>query len=76
VVGAVIDETTAGGAGAAAGLQRGDVVTALDGTPITSSVDLTAQVRLHAAGDEVELVYVRDGRERTVTVTLGQYQAQ
>jgi putative serine protease PepD len=76
VVGAVIDETTAGGAGAAAGLQKGDVVTSLGGTPITSSVDLTAQVRLHAAGDEVELVYIRNGQEHAVTVTLGEYQAQ
>ncbi len=76
VVGAVIDEVTAGGAGALAGLQKGDVVTSLDGTPITSSVDLTAQVRLHAAGDEVELVFVRNGREQTVTATLGEYQAQ
>jgi len=76
VVGAVIDETTPGGAGAAAGLKKGDVVTSFGGTPITSSVDLTAQVRLHAAGDEAELVYVRDGQEHTVTVTLGEYQAQ
>jgi putative serine protease PepD len=76
VVGAVIDETSAGGAGAAAGLQKGDVVTSLGGTPITGSVDLTAQVRLHAAGDEVELVYLRNGQGHTVTVTLGQYQAQ
>jgi putative serine protease PepD len=76
VVGAVIDSLTDGGAGAAAGLQEGDVVTDLGGTPITSSVDLTAQVRLHAAGDEVELTYVRDGQEHTVTVTLGEYTAQ
>jgi putative serine protease PepD len=75
VVGAVIDDVTAGGAGAAAGLQKGDVVTSLAGTPITGSIDLTAQVRLHAAGDEVELVYIRNGQEQTVTATLGEYQA-
>ena len=76
VVGAVIDDVSAGGAGAAAGLKKGDVVTSFDGTPITGSVDLTAQVRLHAAGDEVELVYIRNGQEQTVTATLGEYQAQ
>lgn len=79
IVGAVIaeqDGVVAGGAADAAGLRAGDIVTDLDGTPITSSVDLTAQVRLHGAGDEVELTYVRDGRSTTVTVTLGEYTAQ
>ncbi|WP_395638763.1 S1C family serine protease [Pseudolysinimonas sp.] len=75
-VGAVIDEVTAGGAGAEAGLQKGDIVTELDGVQITGSVDLTAQVRLHGAGDEAELVFIRNGQEQTVTVTLGEYQAQ
>jgi len=77
IVGAVIaaeNGIVAGGAADEAGLQSGDIVTSFGGSPITGSVDLTAQVRRHAAGDEVELVYVRDGRERTVTVTLGEYQ--
>jgi putative serine protease PepD len=76
VVGAVIDSVTDGGAAAAVGLQKGDVVTDLGGIPITGSVDLTAQVRLHAAGDTVELTYQRDGEAHTVTVTLGEYTAQ
>jgi putative serine protease PepD len=76
VVGAAIQDVSPGGAAAAAGLKKGDVVTSLDGTPITGSVDLTAQVRLHAAGDEVELVLIRNGQEQTVTATLGEYQAQ
>ena len=72
IVGAVIDETTPGGAAAGIGLQSGDIVTEFDGIPITSSVDLTAQVRSHAAGEEVDFVYVRDGEPKTVTVTLGE----
>ena len=72
IVGAVIDETTAGGAAAGIGLKKGDIVTEFDGVPISGSVDLTAQVRSHAAGSEVEFVYVRDGEEHTVTVTLGE----
>lgn len=77
IVGAIIvDENgiVSGGAAEAAGLQEGDIVTELDGVPIAGSIDLTAQVRLHAAGAEAELVYVRDGEEHTVTVTLGEYQ--
>ena len=79
VVGAVIAQENGivpGGAADEGGLQAGDIVVELDGTPITGSVDLTAQVRLHAAGDEVELVYVRDGETYTITVTLGEYVAQ
>jgi putative serine protease PepD len=77
IVGAVIvdeDGLVSGGAAEAAGLQPGDIITDLDGVPIAGSIDLTAQVRLHAAGAEAELVYVRDGEEHTVTVTLGTYQ--
>ena len=76
IVGAVIDSVSDGGAANEVGLRKGDIVTALDGTPITGSVDLTAQVRLHAAGEEVELTYVRDGRTTTVTATLGEYTPQ
>jgi putative serine protease PepD len=71
IVGAVIDEVTSGSAAAAVGLQKGDIVTEFDGAPITGSVDLTAQVREHAAGSKVEFVFVRDGAEHTVTATLG-----
>jgi putative serine protease PepD len=77
VVGAVVvDENgiVPGGAAEAAGLRPGDIVTELDGVPIKGSVDLTAQVRRQAADAEVELVYVRDGEEHTVTVTLGSFQ--
>jgi putative serine protease PepD len=77
VVGAVIvDENgiAPGGAAEAAGLQPGDIITEFDGVSISGSIDLTAQVRLHPAGDEAELVYVRDGEQHTVTVTLGAYQ--
>jgi putative serine protease PepD len=76
IVGAVIveDGIVPGGAAEVAGLQAGDIITELDGVPIKGSVDLTAQVRWHAAGEDAELVYVRDGEEHTVTVTLGTLQ--
>jgi putative serine protease PepD len=77
IVGAVVDEENGilpGGAAEAAGLRGGDIITELDGISISGSVDLTARVRWHAAGSEAELVYVRDGEEHTVTVTLGEHQ--
>lgn len=71
VSGALIHELTPGGAAEAAGLQPGDVVTEFNGSSITSAVDLTAQVRAVAAGETVELTYLRGTSAHTVEVTLG-----
>ena len=70
-VGASIQEVTADGAAAAAGLKAGDIVIAVDGVPITGKTDLTAQVRAHAAGSEAVITYVRNGKTAETTVTLG-----
>jgi putative serine protease PepD len=71
VVGASIKEITSGGAADKAGLQSGDIVTSFNGSPITSSTDLTAQVRFLAAGSSTSLTYVRGGNASTANVTLG-----
>lgn len=71
-VGSVIKTVIRGGAAAEAGLRSGDIVTEFNGMPITSSTDLTAQVRVLAGGAQADLVYVRAGKEKTVTVTLGE----
>ena len=70
-VGASIQEVTADGAAAAAGLKAGDIVIAVDGVPITGKTDLTAQVRAHAAGSDAVITYVRNGKTAETTVTLG-----
>ena len=74
VVGAVIREISTGGAAAAAGLRVGDVITKLDGIPVTGKTDLTAQVRALAAGASAKITYVRDGKPSQVDVTLGELQ--
>ena len=70
VVGALIDQVTPGGPAAQAGLEAGDIVTEFNGIPITNRVDLTAQVRVLAGGDDATVVFVRGGQAREVTVTL------
>lgn len=70
-VGARIHSVTDGGAADKAGLREGDVVTNFNGVPITSSTDLTAQVRYLKGGATADLTYQRDGKNYTVTVTLG-----
>ncbi|WP_253941353.1 S1C family serine protease [Microbacterium sp. SYP-A9085] len=71
ITGAAIVEVTAGGGADGAGLRAGDVVTAFNGVPVGSAVDLTAQVRAAAAGSKATVTYVRDGASHTTDVTLG-----
>ena len=71
VVGAVVMSVTNDGAARAAGLRAGDVVTAINGLPVTGKTDLTAQVRALAAGADATISYVRDGKSTTAKVTLG-----
>ncbi|MEO7123642.1 MAG: trypsin-like peptidase domain-containing protein [Lacisediminihabitans sp.] len=71
IVGASIEDLTSGGAAAAAGLQKGDIVTSFAGVPISGKTDLTAQVRVLAAGAKTQLNYVRNGKTYTANVTLG-----
>jgi putative serine protease PepD len=73
-VGALISEVSPGGAAEAAGLEAGDVVTALNGIPISDQTDLTAQVRALPGGADAELTYTRDGESNTVSVTLGTFE--
>ena len=49
-------------------LKSGDVITALDGAPVTSESDLTSLIGAHPAGSTLTLTIVRDGRTQTVQV--------
>jgi S1-C subfamily serine protease len=48
----------------------GDVITRFDGTRITSADQLEALVTAKKPGDRATITYVRDGKTKTVTVTL------
>jgi putative serine protease PepD len=61
---------TAGGPADKAGIRPGDVILAVDGTPVTAPEELIVQVRAKAVGDSVTLTVRRDGGERRVRVTL------
>jgi putative serine protease PepD len=55
---------------AKAGVQVGDVVTAFSGKKVASVDALRAAVDARRPGDTVMLTFAREGRERTVSVTL------
>ena len=69
--GARIATVTAGSPAADAGLEAGDVVTALDGESISNAEELTAAVISKQPGDKVQIAVKRDGSTKTLTATLG-----
>ncbi len=60
-----------GGPAEKAGLKEGDIITALDGTPIDQNNSLSALINRHSTGDKVTLTIVRNGKTQSITATLG-----
>ncbi len=60
------------GAAAQAGLEAGDVITAVGSTTITTLTSLAEALAPHKPGDRVRERYLRDGEKRTADVTLGE----
>jgi serine protease Do len=69
--GALIAKVEPGGPAGGAGIQPGDVVTALGSTDIRSSGDLISALRQYQPGDKVELTILRDGQRSNFDVQLG-----
>ena len=70
-LGAQVEDIAQGSAAAQAGLQKGDLITAIDGTPVVGSESLVAQVRSHEVGKEVTLSVLRGSETLELKVTLG-----
>ncbi len=58
------------GAAQAAGIRKGDIVTAVNGVPVFSSAEMVGQVANYKPGDKITLAYKRNGTENTVNLTL------
>ncbi len=72
VHGAIVDDVTAGGPAAKAGVAQGDVILKINGHPIDDSNGLRNQVSAMAPGSVVTLDVFRSGSERTLSATLSQ----
>ncbi len=68
--GVFLVELSEGGPAKAAGLQVGDVLTSLDGSPLASVSDLVQALRGKKIGETVELAFERQGAKK-VRITLG-----
>ena len=63
---------TKGSAAAKAGLQNGDIVIQLEDTPIADFEDVTDFMAYMKPGDQVNVMYERNGKRNTVQATLGE----
>ena len=74
--GALVAEVLPDTPAAIAGFKSGDVIVEFDGTPIKESGDLPMIVARTPVGKEVGVKVVRDGKERTLTVSIGKLQEE
>jgi serine protease Do len=70
--GALVAEPQAGSPAAKAGIEPGDVITAINGTPIKDSRELARQVGGMTPGTTVKFDVTRKGESKTISLTLGQ----
>lgn len=73
--GAYVNEVVADGPAAQAGIQQGDIITAVNGEAITSADGLIIAIREHEVGEKVTLTVMRGTEEQQVEVTLGSDEA-
>jgi Do/DeqQ family serine protease len=74
--GVVVYQVQSGSAADRAGLRQGDVITALNGTAITDPNTFRNSIASAGPGTEVTLTVKRDGSERQVRATLGEFTPQ
>lgn len=69
--GAIVAELVPGGPAEKAGVQPGDVVTAVNGKKVNSSSEMTREVARTAAGDIIKLEVLREGKASTIEIRSG-----
>ena len=69
--GVLVSTVSPTGGAAKAGIQPGDVIVSIDGRKITDGDDLVNDISARRIGTSVKLGYLRDGKQNTANVTIG-----
>jgi serine protease Do len=70
--GVQVIDITENSAAEKAGIKKEDIITAIDGKKMTTEMEITKTISGHKPGEQVEITYLRDGKEKKVTTTLGE----
>jgi S1-C subfamily serine protease len=70
--GAIVTNVTAGGPADKAGIKRGDVITAVNNTPVNDPNSLRNTVAALAPGTNTTVTLQRNGQDQRVSVSLGE----
>jgi len=69
--GVLVEEVTPGKGAAKAGIEADDVIVSIDGKPIKDGDQLVADISSRKVGSSVQLGYLRDGKQHTASVGIG-----
>jgi putative serine protease PepD len=70
--GAMVASVEAAGPAASAGIKPGDVIVAIDKTPVANADELAAALAQIKPGNTIQVEVVRNGKKLTIDVTAGQ----
>ena len=54
----------------AAGIKKGDIITKVNNVPVSSGIEMSAQIAGFRPNDKVQVAYRRAGKDHTTTITL------
>jgi len=74
--GIIVNSVTAGSAAERAGIRQGDVIIALDGSPVNEVNAFRNRIASSGPGAQVTLTILRDNREQKINATTGEFKPE
>jgi serine protease Do len=74
--GIIVNEIVKASAAERAGIRQGDVIIALNGSPVNETNAFRNQIASMAPGSQVTLTLLRDNREQKISATLGEFKPE
>ncbi|PZE20351.1 S1C family serine protease [Paenibacillus xerothermodurans] len=74
--GAIVSEVERRSPAFKAGIRPYDVITAVNGAPVTNSAELVEKIKSLKVNDKADLTIMRDGKQETISVTIGDRNAE